>query len=76
MKNFVLLFLSCITLFMMSCNNGTANSSDNTAAAPPSVPVMSYSIISVQPHDTSFFTEGFEFYNNTLLESTGLNGKS
>ena len=28
------------------------------------------------PHDTSFFTEGLEFYKNTLLESTGLQGKS
>lgn len=60
---------------MMSCNNGTANSTDNTPA-PPATPAISFSIVSVQPHDTSFFTEGFEFYNNTLLESTGLNGKS
>ena len=60
---------------MVSCNNGTANSADNTPAA-PTTPAISFSITSVQPHDTSFFTEGLEFYNNTLLESTGLNGKS
>lgn len=28
------------------------------------------------PHDTTFFTEGLEFYKNALLESTGLEGKS
>ena len=37
---------------------------------------MGYSIIKSYPHDTSFFTEGLEFYNNTILESMGQYGQS
>ncbi len=35
-----------------------------------------YSIVNTYPHDTNAFTEGFEFFRDTLVESTGQNGKS
>jgi glutamine cyclotransferase len=38
--------------------------------------LLKYTIINTFPHDTASFTEGFEFHNDTLCESTGLNGKS
>src|SRR5437763_3701613 len=76
---------ACLLLFTLgtACNNGgkadkasgeagTENASSSTA----SVPMISYGIAATEPHDTSFFTEGLEFYHNTLLESTGLPGKS
>jgi glutamine cyclotransferase len=60
-----------LSIFFIGCNGP-----DVTPPAEKSTPFLSYNIISSQPHDTSFFTEGLEFYNNTLLESTGNYGHS
>lgn len=38
--------------------------------------LISYKIINIYPHDSLSFTEGLEFYRDTLFESTGLNGFS
>ncbi|TRX42769.1 glutaminyl-peptide cyclotransferase [Flavobacterium restrictum] len=38
--------------------------------------LLKYKIIHTYPHDTTSFTQGLEFYKDTLYESTGLNGKS
>jgi len=35
-----------------------------------------YEVVQSFPHDTSFFTEGFEFHEGFIYESTGENGKS
>jgi glutamine cyclotransferase len=73
MKTFHGFLLSLLSLYLISCNNSESNP---TNIEPPPTPSLSYSVLSSIPHDTSYFTEGLEFYNNTLLESTGLNGKS
>jgi len=57
------------------CNNSTDTGSSNASTA-SGVPVSVPSIVSTLPHDTSFFTEGLEFYDSTLLESTGNYGPS
>ena len=44
--------------------------------APTRVPLYSYDIINVYPHDSAAFTQGLVFYQGGLLESTGLNGQS
>jgi len=38
--------------------------------------VLSYKLINTYPHDIEAFTQGLEFYKDTLYESTGLNGFS
>jgi len=38
--------------------------------------VLSYELINVYPHDIDAFTQGLEFYKDTLYESTGLHGES
>lgn len=38
--------------------------------------LLKYKIVNTYPHDIGSFTEGLEFYKDTLYESTGLNGKS
>jgi glutaminyl-peptide cyclotransferase len=38
--------------------------------------LLKYKIINTFNHDVNSFTEGLEFYNDTLYESTGLKGKS
>jgi glutaminyl-peptide cyclotransferase len=40
------------------------------------VPVYNYTIVHSYPHDPDAFTEGLEFHDGFLYESTGLNGKS
>ena len=42
-----------------------------------SPPILyTYEIINEFPHDQESYTQGLEFYNDTLYESTGLKGKS
>src|SRR5699024_3102197 len=38
--------------------------------------VYTYKIINTYPHDPLAFTQGLEFYNDTLYEGTGLHGVS
>lgn len=38
--------------------------------------LLNFTIINTYPHDNKAFTEGFEFYNGFLYESTGHNGES
>ena len=66
--------LSLLIFLFIGCNNSTETRPTPTDKS--FVPVSTPSIVSTLPHDTSFFTEGLEFYNNSLLESTGLPGKS
>jgi glutamine cyclotransferase len=49
------------------------NSPQNTT---PPAPVYSYEIVNTWPHDPDAFTQGLQYYNGELYESTGLNGKS
>ena len=38
--------------------------------------LLKYTIVNTYPHDTASFTEGLEFYRDTLYESTGQKGSS
>ncbi|MFV8325804.1 glutaminyl-peptide cyclotransferase [Flavobacterium sp. ZS1P14] len=38
--------------------------------------LLKYKIVNKYPHDTASFTEGLEFYKDTLYESTGTKGNS
>jgi len=38
--------------------------------------IYTYTILNEYPHDTNAYTQGLEFYNDTLFESTGKNGRS
>ncbi len=38
--------------------------------------LLSYKVVNVFSHDIAAFTEGLEFYNDTLMESTGKEGTS
>jgi glutamine cyclotransferase len=45
-------------------------------AGAQNAPVQSYRIVATYPHDPKAFTEGLEFKDGVLYESTGLNGES
>lgn len=38
--------------------------------------LLKYTVLNTYDHDVKAFTEGFEFHNDTLIESTGQNGSS
>ncbi|HYM19877.1 MAG TPA: glutaminyl-peptide cyclotransferase [Candidatus Kapabacteria bacterium] len=50
-----------------------SNISSRPQSAPP---VDTYEIVNTYPHDPTAFTEGLQFYNGELYESTGLEGYS
>ncbi|HVG13891.1 MAG TPA: glutaminyl-peptide cyclotransferase [Chitinophagaceae bacterium] len=68
--------LAVCTLILTSCADNDANSGDagfnNTNAAP----AISYNVVSTYPHDTSIYTQGFEFYKGKLFQSGGQYGSS
>ena len=47
-----------------------------TLLASKSPSLYTYQIINTYPHDIKAYTQGLEFDNEILYESTGLNGKS
>jgi glutamine cyclotransferase len=64
-----------IAVIAWSCGNNDAPTpatpvTSNTDATPLVIPVA---IVNKLPHDTSYFTEGLEFYKGQLLESSGGN---
>ena len=44
--------------------------------AESTAPVAGYSVQQAYPHDSTAFTQGLEYLNGDLYESTGLNGRS
>lgn len=73
MKTFSLGLLA-FCFYISSCNN--ADTTGNISDSKNTTPILSYSVAAAYPHDTSFFTEGLEFYKGRLLESTGNKGSS
>ena len=47
-----------------------------TAAVSKPIPVLSVAVTKTFPHDPHAFTQGLEYYDGFLYESTGLKGKS
>ncbi|MDP4619754.1 MAG: glutaminyl-peptide cyclotransferase [Sediminibacterium sp.] len=73
---YILLFTFIIT--MNSCGNNTATSennevNENVIKAPTQ---LQYEVVKVYKHDTSSYTQGLEWYGETLIEGTGNYGKS
>jgi len=78
MKKIVLtLVIAASTTFLVTsavnCNGSdSSNNGDNyIAPAVSSAPTIAYTVMNVHRHDTSFFTEGLEFYKGQLWESSG-----
>ena len=71
-----------ISLFAIACNNtnnaDTADSNNesegNTTISAPIA--LNYTIQKVYAHDTTAYTQGLEWHNNSLIEGTGLRGES
>jgi len=63
-------------LILSACNDQSGNTNTTTDNSNPPPPVINYSIVKVYPHDTSSYTEGLEWKNNSLFESGGNYGLS
>jgi glutamine cyclotransferase len=71
-----ILFFALI-LAVAACNsNDTSTDHITVTNALPAPASLSYSLVGTYPHDTSYYTEGFQVYNNELFESTGNYGAS
>ena len=72
-----LMLVIALSLNSFSCQTGAnANLPVNKAMETASVPTYSYQILNVWPHDPDAFTQGLEFHNGKLFESTGQEGRS
>jgi glutamine cyclotransferase len=61
---------------LTACNDaGTANPDNADKNANPAPPAIQYTVVNKVPHDTSYFTEGLEFYKGQLFESSGGNAE-
>jgi glutamine cyclotransferase len=76
MKKILFAGVILASLIGISCNNDGPEVPAETPAETRKTPSIAYSVVATLPHDTSYFTEGLEFYNGKLIESTGLEGKS
>lgn len=71
------LLLALPVAFALACNNGGDQPPVNNDPVANTEPkLLSINIANQFPHDTSVFTEGFEFHNGSLYESAGNYGKS
>jgi glutaminyl-peptide cyclotransferase len=70
--------LALLPLLVVACKNNTSTDKEDSSAistiAPPAN--ITYNILASYPHDTSSFTQGLEWINDTLYEGTGLEGQS
>ncbi len=58
-------------------DNKTVEVSKNIKVLAKSAPeIYTYTIVNEFPHDNNAYTQGLEFYNDTLYEGTGKNGRS
>lgn len=78
MKRFIT--FAAVILFTAACNNNSSNDKDsdtltaiNTVAPPANI---NYNIVNTYPHDTTSYTQGLIWQNNTLYEGTGMWGHS
>jgi glutamine cyclotransferase len=76
----VILYISILTI--IACNNTSQeDATDQTNTVDPNAGIvaptpLNYTLVKVYPHDTSAYTQGLEWHQNRLYESTGLKGKS
>lgn len=72
---------ACIGLsaLLFSCGGNTDSNNTDTGADNANNPMpaaLDYTVIKVYPHDTSSYTQGLIWHNNTLYEGTGREGFS
>lgn len=74
MKKTTILYIAFLS-FIAACTDGDTKekSTEDTGSETTASTVLNYSVLNKFPHDTSYFTEGLEFYKGKLFESSGGN---
>ena len=68
-----------LVLFLTACGNGAGGDEakqETVASGVPAPASLAYTVLNAYPHDTAAFTQGLELYKGSLMESTGLMGRS
>ena len=68
-----------LVLFLTACGSGAGGDEAKQEAVASGVPApvsLAYTVLNAYPHDTAAFTQGLELYKGSLIESTGLMGRS
>jgi glutaminyl-peptide cyclotransferase len=71
MKIYLLPFIVAFCLAFTACTNNGTSSGTNNPNSEPAPAILNYTLLNAHPHDTSFFTEGLEFNEGKLFESSG-----
>lgn len=66
----------CAAAFLTAFACSPPPSAKPVLPAPPPVPVFGYTVTASYPHDPLAFTEGLQFVDGALYESTGIEGTS
>ena len=66
-------FALAALVILAACNGKDKDgpSDVDESIKPKPIPVIAYTVMAEYPHDTSAFTQGLEFHNGKLIESTG-----
>lgn len=73
MKKVFYIAIGFITLLAACNDTGTTPADDTAKNESTASPAIQYAVVNKFPHDTSYFTEGLEFYKGQLFESSGGN---
>lgn len=79
MKKLLFVGICLIAIACNDANNATSSNNSNEVANTTAISapiVQTYTLKNVYSHDTTAYTQGLEWHNNTLIEGTGLRGKS
>lgn len=81
LKNYLRAALLLAVVSISSCNDeGTGENQpveeQNTTTAPAATPAIPVSLVNIYPHNTTAYTEGLQYVDGVMYESTGHYGKS
>ena len=68
--------LLALSLTSLNCQSGAVANRSDSSPDNRTLSKYSYEVVHVFPHDPNAFTQGLEFHDGKLLESTGQEGRS
>jgi glutamine cyclotransferase len=72
----VLILVFCLTFVSVNCQSGASPSQPISGPVNGVPPKYGFEIVNVYPHDADAFTQGLEYHDGKLFESTGQEGRS